>query len=88
LREWRRTGFEPAAALALTVAAAGVMLAVFGKTQGEVARLWLFLVPCLCLVAARELVRRFGGSNAQALALLLLLQGGTVYLMKRFMDFA
>jgi len=88
LREWRGKGSEPAAAFALTIAAAGVMLAVFGKTQGEVARLWLFLVPCLCLVAARELGRRFGRANARALALLLLLQGGTVYLMKRFMDFA
>lgn len=88
VREWRRTGSEPAAVLALTVTAAGVILAVFGKTQGEVARLWLFLAPCLCLVAARELGRRFGPQNPRALALLLLLQGGTVYLVKRFMDFA
>ncbi len=88
LRGWRGTCSDPAAALALTVAAAGVILAVFGKTQGEVARLWLFLVPCLCLFAAQEVARRFGLQKERALVLLLALQAGTVYLMKRFLDFA
>ena len=86
-RGWRGTGSYPAAAFALSVAGAGVMLAIFGKTQGEVARLWLFLVPCLCLLAAQEMARIFGPHKERALVLLLALQAGTVYLMKRFLDF-
>ncbi len=88
VRPWRGMKAEPADALALALAATVVVLAVFGKTQGEVARLWLFLVPCLCLVAAREVGLRFGHGAWRELSLLLLLQGGTVYLMKRFLDFA
>jgi len=82
-------GTIPAAdVLGLAVAAVLLVLAVFGKTQGEVARLWLFLVPLVCLAAAREAGYLFGSRPGRAFALLLLLQGGTVYLMKRFMDFA
>ena len=73
-------------ALALAVGAVLIALAVFGRTQGEVARLWLFLVPLVCLVSAAEAHARL--RPMAAVVLLLLLQAGTVYLTKRFMDFA
>jgi hypothetical protein len=88
IREWRGLRTAPVDALALALLGTVVALAVFGKTQGEVARLWLFLVPVLCLVAAHELRRFSEAPRARVLSLLLLLQGGTVYLAKRFMDFA
>jgi hypothetical protein len=64
-----------------------VALALFGRTKGEVARLWLFLVPTICVLAANELFMRFGRGRAWAIGALLVLQWGTVYLIKVNQDF-
>jgi hypothetical protein len=64
-----------------------VALALFGRTKGEVARLWLFLVPTICVLAANELFMRVGRGRAWAIGALLVLQWGTVYLIKVNQDF-
>ena len=71
----------------LGVAALLVFLALFGRVASESARLWLFLVPCLCAMAASEShadrdLRASGG-----FVLLAVLQWVTVYLTKVHQDF-
>lgn len=76
------------AGLAVGLAAVLLAFALLGKTKGEVARLWLFLVPFVCVSAAGEAdswrQHRYGG---HALALLLTLQGLALLFVKRFQDF-
>ncbi|NJN82137.1 MAG: hypothetical protein HC802_07580 [Caldilineaceae bacterium] len=72
---------------ALILAAVICALAIFGRTKAEVARLWLFLLPYVCLVAAYELGARFAVRTNHVLYLVLLLQIGTTYLLKLNQDF-
>ena len=65
-----------------------LVLVFFGKTKGEVSRLWLFLVPFACASAAGELKawreQKHGG---RSVAILLLLQALTLLVVKRYKDF-
>lgn len=83
--EYRR--MAPSTAMAVGLAILLVCLAFFGRTAGEVARLWLFLVPVACIVAANRL-RQSSRRHAAALTTMVFaLQLITVYFMKRFQDF-
>jgi hypothetical protein len=73
---------ELAAAFFLTYGA----LNLFGQTNGEVQRLWLFMVPLMALLAAREAMR-LTQANRSSLSLLFLLQWGTAWLLFTFQDF-
>ena len=61
-------------------------LNLFGQTNGEVQRLWLFMVPLIALLAAREALR-LTRTNYGSLSLLFLLQWGTAWLLFTFQDF-
>jgi hypothetical protein len=63
------------------------VMAFFGKTKGEVARLWLFLAPCMCIVAMHEISARYNKDKIFLFWLLVFLQLGTVYLTKVNQDF-
>ena len=65
-----------------------IFIAFAGDTKAEVARLWLFLVPSLCIIAAHYIQKNFKESNPCFLALILFLQFGTVYMIKINQDFA
>lgn len=73
--------------LALSVVAVLVLLGAFGKTKSEVARLWLFLVPCVATVVAGGLAERFPAKFQKILLVLLALQFVTTILMKANQDF-
>ena len=73
---------ELAAAFFLTYGA----LNLFGQTNGEVQRLWLFMVPLIAILAARETFR-LTRANFSGLSLLFLLQWGTAWLLFTFQDF-
>jgi hypothetical protein len=62
-----------------------LFLALFGRTKGEVARLWLPLVPFLCLFAASHPRVREG--RGWFVGLVVTLQFATVYLTKAHQDF-
>jgi hypothetical protein len=62
-------------------------LLLFGRTKGEVARLWLFLVPLICIVAADEILVLCKSRRNLLLAFVLILQGVTIYLTKVNQDF-
>jgi len=64
-----------------------VLLYLFGKTIAEVARLWIFLMPPICIAAAHQLTRVWADRRYQALSVVLMLQFVTVYFTKRFQDF-
>jgi len=64
-----------------------ILMALFGRTKGEVNRLWIFMLPPICLMAARELVRRFAHKSDMALTGLVILQFITTLVIKRFQDF-
>lgn len=86
---WREDHVGPdrllglAAGLALTL----VYFAFFAKTISEVARIWLFLVPLLCLLAARGMTLLDWRARHWVVAAMLLLQLVTVYLTKVNQDF-
>ncbi|HMK35400.1 MAG TPA: hypothetical protein VK463_10060 [Desulfomonilaceae bacterium] len=61
--------------------------AFFGGTAGEEGRLLIFLVPLVCLSSGHEILTRFSDARTAAVALILILQGGTVYFTKVFQDF-
>jgi len=59
-----------------------LILSLSGMTRGVVARLWLFFVPCVCLVAADAVVSCFKSRYRWAAATVCVLQWGTVLLTK------
>lgn len=74
-------------ALGIVLIASLAYFVLFGKTEGEVARIWLFHVPVVCILAADMLERRFPERLRQALIVLAGCQAITLYLTKRFQDF-
>ncbi|MHC4660855.1 MAG: hypothetical protein ACYS8W_04140 [Planctomycetota bacterium] len=65
-------------------------LALFGKTKGEVARLWIFLIPAICIFAAREILiyaRALSKQKRSLILLIIVLQFGTILLIKLNQDF-
>jgi len=64
-----------------------MILDFFGMTMGEVARIWLFLVPVICIVAGSCLETRFRENRELLVPLIIILQAGSVYLIKVFQDF-
>lgn len=83
----RRRPVAGAGALALALAAVLGALAWAGGTKGETARLWLFLVPVVCLLAAHQLATRWGAIKPRLIWAVVLLQLGTVYFVKVRQDF-
>ena len=73
---------ELAAAFLLTY----VALNLFGQTNGEVQRLWLFMLPVLALLAAKEMLRLSRGKPA-AMLYIFFLQWITTWLLFTFQDF-
>jgi hypothetical protein len=73
--------------LSIILLAVLVILALFGKTKGEVARLWLFLVPLICLNAAAIIPVRFPRDSRRVLYLVVILQLGTTLFIKTYQDF-
>lgn len=71
----------------LSLAIVFVLLGLLGKTKGEVSRLWIFLVPLLCVFVCFELLKRFKGKENLAFSILLTVQMTTIMLIKRFQDF-
>jgi hypothetical protein len=61
-------------------------LMLFGRTMAEVARLWLFLMPCSCFAAAWFLARD-GRLWTRTATILLWLQAFSVYAIKLNQDF-
>jgi hypothetical protein len=82
-----RRDFAVSACLSAMLLVVLVLLLLVGQTKGEVARLWLFLVPVVCLAVADEILLRFGQGRGWVLSLLLVLQAVTVYLTKVRQDF-
>lgn len=64
-----------------------VLLGFFGKTKGEVHRLWLFMVPLVCVFVCYELSHRFKHRLEWMLGFLLTMQFITTLLIKRYQDF-
>lgn len=64
-------------------------LLLFGKTDSETARLWMFLIPFICLIAAAFVHERAWTARSRIVFVLyiLLLQFGTVYFTLRHQDF-
>ncbi|MCP5021274.1 MAG: hypothetical protein GY930_05820 [bacterium] len=73
-------GFGPVLFSLITI------LALLGKTKGEVARLWLFLMPLACMAASITLTERYA-SRRWATWLVFALQWITVLLIKTRQDF-
>ena len=63
-----------------------VALNLFGQTAGEVARLWIFMAPLMCMLAAPHLKTLFKKESA-AVIYLLLLQMAVMAATFKFQDF-
>ncbi len=85
VEDFRRT--EPIAGLVWVLVGMLILLALFGKTEGETARLWLFLVPFCCIAAAYEIRMRFTANWRVVTAFVVVLQFVTVYFLKTCQDF-
>jgi hypothetical protein len=71
----------------LVVLLSFLYLGFFGKTKAESGRLWLFLVPMCCALAAVELRSRCSGRWSALTAIVVGLQWLTVFLTKMGQDF-
>jgi hypothetical protein len=71
------------------IAAIFLFMLAFGKTKAETARLWLFLVPFICLSVAKFIAERPWSKRDQTLftCLILLLEIGTTFLTLHYQDF-
>lgn len=85
--ELRTNRPTPLRVLSLSLLAIFVALLCFGRTKGEVARLWLFLVPFCCLCASDRLLSHYSNRSSVPAAAVLALQWATVYLTKTHQDF-
>lgn len=81
---WRwNEGTWMAGALAATL----FVLAFVGVTKSEIARLWIFAMPFICVVAARPLAGPDGGPDRTAASGVLSLQLLTVFALKLWHDY-
>ncbi len=64
-----------------------LLIAFFGRTKGEVARLWLFMVPYMCMLAAYAISKSGKERQPLLIGIVVFLQWGTVYLTKVNQDF-
>lgn len=83
---------RPAASVFLNLILAGtfLFLLIFGKTKAETARLWLFLVPLIC-ISAGSFISQWNGSGREKTILrltTLLLEMGTTYFIVHYQDFS
>jgi len=86
LLRWRQA--RPAELLALATTALLLVTAALGRTKGEVARLWMFLVPLALLAAAGSLPRMVGSRRALPVLLVLALtQLAWAVVLKTAQDF-
>jgi len=74
--------FRPMAFLPASWALVVVLLAALGRNKGEVSRLWMFMLPYLCLFAAHELSSRFGRRRPWVFWTVVALQLVTIWLTK------
>ena len=67
-----------------------IFLLAFGKTKGETARLWIFLVPFICISTANFIQTRSWSSRSKLLffIMVLLLEFGTTYFTLHYQDFS
>jgi hypothetical protein len=72
---------------AIAISSVFLYLGFFGHTKVETARLWLFLVPLCCGLAAAELRARADQNRNLTLSVVLALQWLTVWLTKAGQDF-
>jgi hypothetical protein len=87
-REVGRGEGTPVAWVAMVSLAVLLAVALTGHTKGEVARLWLFLVPLACLAASDQIARVAAGRwRGVLLAAVLVVQAATAYLTKIYQDF-
>jgi hypothetical protein len=63
-----------------------LILDVIIWAKGEVARLWLFMVPLVCMIVANEISARFPQQAGRMFKLLIFLQLVTTYLIKKHQD--
>lgn len=73
--------------LSLSVVVVLVFLGLFGRTKGEVGRLWIFMAPLVCVFVCHELAHRFKDKLPWAFGLLLTMQLITTLAIKRYQDF-
>jgi hypothetical protein len=73
--------------LALALVGNFLVLGFFGHTKGEAGRLWLFMVPFCCCLAAHALRSASTRARPVALGLILGLQSLTTLLIKAHQDF-
>ncbi|HEX6269674.1 MAG TPA: hypothetical protein VFZ43_05535 [Anaerolineales bacterium] len=80
---------DTAPLLSLALAGTFGLILLFGKTDSESARLWMFLIPFICLIAARLIHERAWTARSKILFVfyILLLELGTVYFTVRHQDF-
>lgn len=67
-----------------------IFLLAFGKTKAETARLWLFLVPFICISVANFINRQSWTSRSKTVCtiMILLLEFGTTYFTLHYQDFS
>jgi hypothetical protein len=74
--------------LAVSLAVAVLCMDVLGRTRGEIARLWLFVVPFMCLIAVSHVYRLFKPAKANLVfVMIVFLETATTYLTKVRQDF-
>ncbi len=59
---------------------------LFSKTRGEVGRVWLFMVPVLCLTSIKAILEIFKNEE-RSVSVIVLVQFITTYLLFKFQDF-
>lgn len=62
-------------------------LALFGRTAGETARLWIFLTPLTVIFSAKEIANTFRERTWHTVAFLIMLQMITIFSLKMWQDF-
>lgn len=72
--------------LAIAAAITYIAILLFSRTRGEVGRIWLFMVPLICILAVRTISMLFK-RDSLAVIVVSLLQLITTYLTFKFQDF-
>jgi hypothetical protein len=71
----------------ITVILIIILLGIFGKSMGETGRLWIFLVPLICMFASYEINKKYENKSDLAIKMFLALQFITIFILKIYNDY-
>lgn len=64
-----------------------ILLGILGRTMSETGRLWIFMVPLICMIASYEIYMKYENKSDLAIKIFLAMQLITIFIFKIYNDY-